>query len=174
MNNIISRNYSTVTHRSGRGTLSIARCVKRPRSLHVAIYVRGKRVVAHNRYLFPTCLIASNYFTGACQRRWSIHMGVMLESGAFFDQSTKLKKNLIFTISLFDMQFDTFDYWWVLLHERGKFCNRKMIMYVTFSNFCKIGLKLSSYFFIISRNLFVTFFLILVVLKYFFFFFRLS
>lgn len=83
MNDIISRNYSTVTHRSGRGTLSIARCVKRPRSLHVAIYVRGKRVVAHNRYLFPTCLIASNYFTGACQRRWSIHMGVMLEWRVF-------------------------------------------------------------------------------------------
>lgn len=39
----------------------------------MTIYVKAKRVVAHNRYLFPTCLIASNYFTGACQRHRSIH-----------------------------------------------------------------------------------------------------
>lgn len=39
----------------------------------MTIYIKAKRVVAHNRYLFPTCLIASNYFTGACQRHRSIH-----------------------------------------------------------------------------------------------------
>lgn len=53
-------------------TVSIAAC-KTSKVLHVTIYVKAKRVVAHNRYLFPTCLIASNYFTGACQRHRSIH-----------------------------------------------------------------------------------------------------
>ena len=81
--------------RSGRGTLSIALCVKRPRSLHVAIYVRAKRVVAHNRYLFPTCLIASNYFTGACQRRWSIHMGAMLRV-ARFSINLSIELNIVY------------------------------------------------------------------------------
>ena len=53
-------------------TVSIA-ARKTSKVLHVTIYVKAKRVVAHNRYLFPTCLIASNYFTGACQRHRSIY-----------------------------------------------------------------------------------------------------
>lgn len=161
MNDIISRNYSTVTHRSGRGTLSIARCVKRPRSLHVAIYVRGKRVVAHNRYLFPTCLIASNYFTGACQRRWSIHMGVMLEWRVFRSIYQIEEKSYLYNFSIC----------YAIWYSIDEFCYTKEESFVIerwqctlFFNFRKIaisGLKLSSYFFfIISRNLFeaVTFF----------------